>query len=243
MTTQLIQGDCLEVMKDFESASIDLVITSPPYNLRGPDSLTGGRNKSNEFIPLAFEGYESHGDDMPHAEYVEWQRECLDEMFRLIKDDGAIFYNHKWRIQRGRLDDRSDIIDGFPVRQIIIWDKTSAPFPRPSFWAQTYEVIYMIAKPGFRLARDYMNGSVWRIPSHFVKSNNGTGHVAPFPVALPERIIRATDAQVILDPFIGSGTTAVAAERCGRECIGIDISGAYIEEARERLKTVQQAMI
>ncbi len=60
---------------------------------------------------------------MPHDEYVAWQRACLSECMRVIKDDGAIFYNHKWRVQAGLLQDRSDIVAGFPVRQIIIWKR------------------------------------------------------------------------------------------------------------------------
>lgn len=65
-------------------------------------------------------GYKNHNDYMPHDEYVDWQRECLREMLRIIPDGGAIFYNHKWRVQAGLLQDRSDIVQGFPVRQIII---------------------------------------------------------------------------------------------------------------------------
>ena len=72
-------------------------------------------------------GYSHYNDCMPHDEYVKWQRACLKEMLRLIPDHGAIFYNHKWRVQGGLLQDRQDIIEGFPVRQIIIW-KRKNPF-------------------------------------------------------------------------------------------------------------------
>ena len=58
---------------------------------------------------------------MPYDQYVEWQRECLRAMYRLLTDNGAIFYNHKWQIQAGLLQDRREIVEGFPVRQIIIW--------------------------------------------------------------------------------------------------------------------------
>ena len=67
----------------------------------------------------------------PHEEYVEWQRECLRAMLRVLTPDGAIFYNHKWRVQRGLLQDRSDIMDGFPVRQIIIWQRSGGLQPQP----------------------------------------------------------------------------------------------------------------
>lgn len=68
-------------------------------------------------------GYHTTDDAMPHEEYVKWQRECLTAMMRLLRPDGAIFYNHKWRVQKGMLQDRHDIVDGFPVRQIIIWQR------------------------------------------------------------------------------------------------------------------------
>ncbi len=60
---------------------------------------------------------------MPHEEYVTWQHHCLSAMMRVLKEDGAILYNHKWRIQGDLIQDRHDIVDGFPVRQIIIWQR------------------------------------------------------------------------------------------------------------------------
>ena len=57
---------------------------------------------------------------MPHSAYVGWQCRCLAEMMRLLRPGGAIFYNHKWRVQKVLLQDRQDIVAGFPVRQVII---------------------------------------------------------------------------------------------------------------------------
>jgi modification methylase len=99
---KIILGDCLEVMRGLPSESIDLIVTSPPYNLKnstgnGMKDSRGGKWKNAELV----NGYTHHNDCMPHEEYVKWQRECLKEMFRLIPDDGAIFYNHKWRVQDG----------------------------------------------------------------------------------------------------------------------------------------------
>ena len=121
---KIVQGDCLEVMKTLPNESFDLVVTSPPYNLKnstgnGMKDGRGGKWKNAELV----NGYADYDDCMPHNEYVEWQRNCLTEMMRLIPNDGAIFYNHKWRVQAGFLQDRHDIIDGFPVRQIIIWQR------------------------------------------------------------------------------------------------------------------------
>ncbi len=59
-------------------------------------------------------------DAMPHDAYVRWQRDCLDQMMCLLRLDGVIFCNHKWRVQKGLLQDSHDIVAGFTVRQIII---------------------------------------------------------------------------------------------------------------------------
>ena len=147
------------------------------------------------------------------------------------RDDGAIFYNHKWRVQGGLLQDRSDIVDGFPVRQIIIWQRDGGFNFNPGYFLPTYEVIYLICKPGFKLVPKANGvGDVWRIPQE-----NNNPHPAPFPIELAQRCIAATNAQVILDPFMGSGTTAMAAESCGREWVGMELSGDYCKLAKERI--------
>ena len=101
-----------------------------------------------------------------------------------------------------------------------------------TFFLPTYEVIYMIAKSDFRLVKGAnAYGDVWEFSQE--RDNN---HPAPFPLELPERIISSTTASVVLDPFMGSGTTAVAARNLKRNYIGIDISRKYCEMAEERLK-------
>ncbi len=152
-------------------------------------------------------------------------------MLRVLRNDGAIFYNHKWRVQDGMLQDRSDIVDGFPVRQIIIWQRAGGINFNPGYFLPNYEVIYLICKPNFKLA-DKANaaGCVWRIPQ---ESRNP--HPAPFPVELAQRCIESTTARIVLDPFMGSGTTAIAANALKRKWIGIEVSGKYCQLARERI--------
>lgn len=224
-------GDCVEVMARIPAGSIDLIVTSPPYNLRnstgnGMKDGRGGKWKNAALI----NGYDDHDDTMPHDEYVAWQRRCLTGMMRLLREDGAIFYNHKWRVQGGLLQDRSDIVVGFPVRQIIIWQRQGGINFNPGYFLPTYEVIYLICKPGFRLApKGNAVGDVWHIPQ---EENNP--HPAPFPVELAQRCINATQAQIVLDPFMGSGTTAIASELCRRQWIGIEKSKEYCKLAKER---------
>lgn len=226
-------GDCLQMMQSMPRKSIDLIVTSPPYNLKnstgnGMKDGRGGKWASAALI----NGYSNHDDCMPHGEYVSWQRHCLKAMMQLLKDDGAIFYNHKWRVQSGLLQDRQDIVKGFPVRQIIIWKRNGGINFNQGYFLPTYEVIYLIAKKDFRLAsKANAQGDVWEIPQ-----TRDNPHPAPFPIALAERCIASTNAQIILDPFIGSGTTAAAAHNLDRDWIGIDISEAYCKMAAERIK-------
>ena len=106
-------------------------------------------------------------------------------MLRITKETGAVFYNHKWRIVEGILNDRREIVEGFPVRQIIIWQRTGGYNFNPTYFLPTYEVIYLIAKPGFKLRKKAnAKGDVWRIEQSY-----DTGHPASFPLELPRRCI------------------------------------------------------
>lgn len=137
---KIICGDCISVMKQMPDECLDLVVTSPPYNLKnstgnGMKDGRGGKWKNAALV----NGYSHHNDNMPHEEYVQWQRNCLSEMFRLIKNDGAIFYNHKWRVQAGLLQDRQDIVSGLPIRQIIIWRRKGGINFNPGYFLPTVQ--------------------------------------------------------------------------------------------------------
>jgi len=130
------------------------------------------------------------------------------------------------------LQDRQDIVNGFPVRQIIIWRRKGGINFNPGYFLPTYEVIYLIAKPDFKLVpKSNGVGDVWEFTQEMKN-----GHPAPFPVALIDRIIDATNAQIILDPFMGSGTTAIVAMGLKRNYIGIELSPNYCEMAEKRIE-------
>lgn len=231
---KIICGDCLETMKKIPDNSIDLVVTSPPYNLKNSTGNGMKANtKSGKWAGAALQnGYSHHNDCMPHDEYAKWQKNCLTEMYRIIKNDGAIFYNHKWRVQNGLLQDRQDIVESFPIRQIIIWRRKGGINFNPGYFLPTYEVIYLIPKPDFKLApKANRFGDVWEFTQEMKNE-----HPAPFPVALIERIISSTTAQLILDPFNGSGTTSVVASGLKRDFIGIELSPEYCELANMRVE-------
>ena len=229
----IVFGDALDVMKRLPTGSIDLIVTSPPYNLKnssgnGLKDGRGGKWKNAALI----NGYQEHSDNMPYDEYCKWQRACLRQMLRLIPENGAVFYNHKWRVQRGLLQDRTEILKGFPVRQIIIWKRKGGINFNLGYFLPTYEVVYVIAKPNFKLIHGAnKHGDVWEIAQ---ETNNP--HPAPFPVELVDRIVSSTDATIVLDPFSGSGTTGVAAVKNERDYILIDNSREYCKLAKTRLE-------
>lgn len=233
-TNKIICGDCLDVMYQIPDGSIDLIVTSPPYNLKnstgnGMKNGNGGKWSNAALM----NGYEDHDDNMPYNKYIEWQRKCLTEMLRIIPEDGAIFYNHKWRVQAGFLQDRREIIEGFPLRQIILWERAGGINFNAGYFLPTYEVIYMITKPLFKLApKSNVHGDIWRFPQEMKNA-----HPAPFPVSLIDRVVKSTTAKMVLDPFMGSGTTAIAARKNKRDYVGIELSKKYVDMARKRVST------
>ena len=230
---KIINADCMDVLKKLPDNSIDVVVTSPPYNLKNSTGNGMKDGRGGKWANAALiDGYENYDDCMPADEYAKWQHEVLMELVRVIKDDGAIFYNHKWRVQAGVIQDRRDIVYNVPLRQIIIWKRKGGINFNVGYFLPTYEVIYLIAKKDFKLAPHANRyGDVWEI-----MQEQRNDHPAPFPVELIDRIISSTTGQVILDPFMGSGTTAIVAAGLGRDFIGIEKSAKYCEAALQRLE-------
>lgn len=238
----IIHGDAIETMRKFNNNSVNLIITSPPYNMRAKfpgfnSMLSVGRKKRTGSMashPLCF-GYDEYSDDLPETDYIAWQRECLQEMWRLLTDDGAIYYNQKWRMINGLLHYHTALMEGFHIRQIIIWDKSTTMNYNKSYYAPTYEVIYLICKNKFYLnERGHLYRDIWTI----AKEKNNP-HPAPFPVKLVDTILDSTKAATVLDPFGGSGTTAVSCVKEKEDKIRwvlIEKSRKYCEYACNRIR-------
>ena len=188
-------------------------------------------------------GYEDYEDAMPEHKYYKWQRECINEMWRLLRDDGAIFYNHKWRVKNKQIVDCREIVKDFKVRQIIIRHRPSgSPNHCNSLFTPSYEVIYLIAKPNYKVInRSKKLQDVWSI-----NFDINTEHPAPFPVAIPYLCIGSSvpvgEKHIVLDPFMGSGTTAIAAEQLGQTWLGIEKSEQYIQMAHKRIESERAQM-
>jgi DNA modification methylase len=213
-------GDCRDVLP---TLTADTFITSPPYNL---GHVSGAYANMRD-------GYATHDDAMPDEEYVAWQQSTLSLMWAALPDTGAIFYNHKPLIR-----DRSAVLPTrllpaeVTLRQIITWDRGVGMNWSPTHLRPQTEWIMLLAKPGWALPDRGSStaGDLWRFPIE----QTDYGHPCPFPVALPAHILELTSGTVC-DPFMGSGTTLVAAKAAGRKAVGIELDERYCEIAVSRL--------
>lgn len=230
---KIIEGNTIEVLKNIPSESVDLGITSPPYN----------KGEKNKGWLVKNVRYNSVQDKAKESDYQENQIEVLNELYRIIKPGGSFFYNHKTRWDKGEMFHPIMWISktSWTIRQEIIWDRMIAANIRGwRFW-QVDERIYWLYKPngnnkiGTELqSKHSLLTSIWRFPP---ERNNP--HPAPFPIELPTRIITSIlneENGVVIDPYCGSGTTLVASKLLGKNYIGIDISEDYIRFTEERLE-------
>lgn len=230
---KIIQGDTLDILKKIESSFVDLGVTSPPYN----------KQEKNKGWLVKNVKYDSYKDVKPEKEYQAEQIAVLDEIFRITKDGGSFFYNHKIRWENGNMIHPMEWLlkTKWVMRQEIIWDRMIASNIRGwRFW-QVDERIYWLYKPvkGNKIGKELESKnalltSIWRISP---EKNNP--HPAPFPIVLPARIIISIlngENGVVLDPYCGSGTTLVAAKLLNKDFIGIDISPEYVRQSEQRLK-------
>ena len=240
-------GDCRDVLPTLPR--VDLIITSPPYNM-GVTTVGGfpvGHYSASSHLSkrgglgkwakagasdgLAH-GYGTHDDAMPWPEYEAWQREIIGLCWAQLSENGAIFYNHKPRAQNCEVWLPTALNPGLPLRQIVIWARAGGINFAPTHYVPTHEWIMVIAKPNFRLMDRAASGvgDVWYIPQE-----SGTEHPAPFPLGLPARILETVVSQTVCDPFMGSGTTGVAAVKAGRRFVGIEIGQRWFDLACRRI--------
>ncbi|GBC84816.1 DNA adenine methyltransferase YhdJ [bacterium HR11] len=231
-----------EQMDELPDASVHLMVTSPPYNVG-----------------------KTYDADLTLDEYRAFLRRVMTEVYRVLVPGGRACLNLANFGRRPYLPLHAFIIQdmlelGFLMRGEIIWDKAASASPSTAWgsWCSprnptlrdTHEYILVFCKQTFRRPNPYgrraticrdefleFTKSVWRFPA---ERASRVSHPAPFPVELPYRLIQlyTFEGEVILDPFMGSGTTAVAARRAGRRFVGYEIDPAYVELARQRLMSL-----
>ncbi len=247
------QADCLDALPALPADSVDVVVTSPPYN-----------------IGVA---YRSYHDRQPRAAYLAWLAQVGGELRRVLKPDGSVFLNvgstntDPWLAQDAAAALRAHLV----LQNHIVWVKSLSvgddtlghfkPISSRRFVNQNHEAIFHFTRSGEvavdRLAvgvpfKDKSNiarwghardrrcaGNVWFMPYATVRSKaQKFDHPAGFPVELPLRclMLHGRADAVVLDPFAGAGTTLVAAARLGHRGIGFELDPHYAAAAVARLQ-------
>ena len=237
--------DVMEGLKQLDDESVDLIITSPPYNKCGYlHYSTKGKRKGDIWNKAIMYGGNADLDNMPEDEYEKWQIEFLNECFRVLKKDGSMFYNHKVRVKKNKISFPLEWINQskFITRQIIVWDRSSSMNMDKCRYIPSTEYIFWLIKerknPRFKRDNNaQFISEVWK----FAPDKNNE-HPAPFPITLPDNIIPSVaqgERILVLDPFSGSGTVAASAKKNGCDYIGFDIIQEYVDKSNERLEEIK----
>lgn len=231
--------DVLDGLKQLDDESIDLIITSPPYNKAGFNGVVKRTKSCIWNKTIDYSGIVDV-DNMNESEYEEWQIAVLNECYRVLKSHGSMFYNHKIRVKNNQISHPIEWVSKslFKCRQIITWDRTKSPNQDTCRYVPATELIFWLCKtkknPRFKRGVDVpFQTDVWRI-----SPKRSTKHPAPFPIELPNNIIPSVaqgDNILVLDPFMGCGTVAKSAIENGCDYIGFEICQDYIDMANETI--------
>ncbi len=247
-----------ENMKEVESCSVDLVVTSPPYNI---NIKYGNRTEKGKVIESKGIKYD---DKLDENEYREMLSRVFEECKRVTKDDGSIWINIKNRVIDGVVVPPYWIQEFFQdmyLKNLIIWNFDWGGSTNKRF-APRYEFVFWYTKnknnykfnlddvkiPALNYRPDRYKSQlknptdVWRISMVSGNFDERTGHPAQYPEQLIERIILtgSNKGDIILDPFMGSGTTAVVAKKLDRFYLGYEIVEEYCKIAEERLSKLEE---
>jgi len=239
----LIYCKSSEVMDELPNNSIHLMITSPPYNVT-----------------------KEYDENLSLSEYLNLLNRVWKESFRVLVPGGRVCINVANLGRKPYIPLHSYIIEsmleiGFLMRGEIIWDKGSSSSASTAWgsWLSAanpvlrdiHEYILIFSKGNFTLPsrnkksslskKEFLEytKSIWKFPAASAKR---VGHPAPFPEELPARLIKlySFEDDVVLDPFVGSGTTCIAALKLKRNYIGYDIKQEYVNLAKDRLDELKR---
>jgi modification methylase len=237
----IYHGDTMEVLSVLD-ANVNLVVTSPPYNqmssLNGkPTGLWAKSSGGAGFVRRWNEA--GYPDNIPEEEYQDWQNACFGAIAALCTDDASLFYNHQIRWRKGFCLHPVQWFtpDGWRMRQEIIWNRGGGMMMNARMFVRFDErILWFVRGDKWKWNQTSVgNGTIWNIPR--MQQQQGKCHPVEFPIDIPSRCIAAASelGDVVLDPFMGSGTTLRAAKDMGRKAIGIEIEEKWCEVAANRL--------
>lgn len=227
--------------------NINLILTSPPYNIGSKSSRKDGYRKFGKYDPKSFGGITGYSDFMSEEDYQNQQKDFLRLCSNVIEDDGVILYNHKPRHKKGEfIKPESWFPNELILHDEIIWDRGSTHNHAKSFLFQHTERVYVLKKS--RTAKIYFNNKdgnyedndlrsdIWRIN----RANISNKHNAPFPLKLAMSLIRkfCPENGKVCDPYSGSGTTMIASILTNREFLGFEEEEKYFDYSIDRFNKV-----
>lgn len=186
---KIYNEDCLQLLSRIDDESVDIVVTSPPYN-KNIYASSSGDTKSWSNLRGRQIAYDTYDDAMAPEDYERWQKKVISECLRILKPTGSMFYNHKDILVDGLIVSPKWVYD-FPVHQQIVWNRGSSLANDPHYFQPITEYIYWIVKDPkqfyFDKSKSAFRQSVWNI-----NFDINTDHPAPFPIKLAQNCIATT---------------------------------------------------
>lgn len=249
LVNQIIQGDCIEIMRQIPDKSVDVTFADPPFNLK--------------------KLYNNYNDKKGAEEYLTWCKDWLTEMVRITKPTGSIFVHNipKWLTYfSGYLNDMAIF------RHWVVWDAMGTPLGK-TLLPNHYGILYYVKSKDYKfydirglhkrcrkcgiILKDYggkkdqlhqfgaIISDVWTDIHRIRHKTRRNKHPCQLPEPLLERLLlMSTDeGDIVLDPFIGTGTTAIAAKKLGRKFIGIDIDPKYVEITKNKVINTKETKL
>lgn len=234
----LRQGDCLELMKDIPDKSIDLILTDPPYLISKKSGFNSG-------------GAWNNAEDKrlqktpPKTDFGEWDKKEIDfftvfkEFYRVLKYGGTVIcFFDIWKMQYLKQIAEENRFKQF---RLIRWDKTN-PVPvnsKLNYLSNATEHALTCVKGSKPTFHSEYNIGVFKYP--ICSGKERTEHPTQKPLSLMQELLKihTNDNDVVLDPFMGSGSTGVACINTGRNFIGIELDENYFNIAKERIEAIK----
>jgi len=236
-TSYIANGDCLELLKIVPDNSVDMVVTSPPYNMNL--RVRNGKYCSRQITKEITTKYDGFPDNLPISEYFEFNCKVVTELLRV---SDLVFYNVQFLT--GNKPALFKLLGEFheKVKEFIIWDKVNAePAIRDNVLNSRFEVIIVFQNSSPETRRfesaQFSRGALQNLWQIKRGKKIDSSHGATFPEDLIEMIVSnfAKPNSVILDPFMGTGTTGVVCKKFNHRFIGIELLNKYYVTAKQRI--------
>ncbi len=233
-TNRVEQIDAIEGLKRLPNDSVDLIVTDPPYNIASSKKLIQLDGKL-QTTAEAFGGWDTYHP----FDFDNLIRQLISEAYRVLKP-GAAFYVFTARETNARFIEMA-VQRGFTYRNVIAMTKSPAPSFYKNCWRSGFDLCMVLSKGRHKHRTfNFLEQSEMSNVYHYNPRNKVSKHPTEKPLELIERIIRVSSSpgDLVVDPFLGSGTTAVAAKKLGRQYLGFELHNPYLKMIRCRLKAV-----